>query len=277
MPVFNQNKNSKMKKLLIVTVSCILFSAASALAGIIVIEGNYQGKNLYIQNPFGSSGVGFCVTEVLVNNQVTTDETNSSAFEIDFKNFKLKLGEIKHKDDRKPKVLNPEVLRPRSTFEIVSMKLEKDGLFKWSTKGETGKLPYIVEQYVYTTWKKVGEVEGNGAPELNEYSFRVIPHSGKNQFRVKQIDYTNQSHLSRPVDFLSTTPELDFQPKKVSNIIEFVQLKNNKVSGETMFEVYDQYGNIVKKGFSNQVDVSNLSKGIYYIIYDGKSGEFLKK
>lgn len=283
MSILNKNKNRKMKKLLIVTVACILFSAASALAGIIVIEGNYQGKNLYIQNPFGSSGVGFCVTEVLVNNQVTTDETNSSAFEVDFKNFKLKLGDkievkIKHKDDCKPKVLNPEVLRPRSTFEIVNnMSISKDGLLKWSTKGETGKLPYIVEHYVFNTWKKVGEVEGNGSASLNEYSFKVVPHSGKNQFRVKQIDYTNQPRLSKYVDFLSTSPELDFQPKKASNIIEFVQLKNPKASGETMFEIYDQYGNIVKKGYSNQVDVSNLTKGIYYIIYDGKSDQFLKK
>ena len=184
---------------------------------------------------------------------------------------------IKHKDDCKPKVLNPEVLKPRSTFEIITMKIDKEGLLKWNTKAETGKLPYIIEQYVYTTWKKVGEVEGIGASESNEYSFKIAPHSGKNQFRVKQVDYTNQSHVSKPVEFMSTTPALDFLPKKVNNVIEFVQLANNKVSEETMFEIYDQYGNIVKKGFAKQVDVSNLQKGVYYIIYDGKSGEFVKK
>ena len=271
-----------MKKLLLFAAACFLLATSQTFAGIIVLEGNYQGKNLFIQNPFGSSGVGFCVTEVLVNNQVTTDEINSSAFEVDFKNFKMKLGDkievkIKHKDDCKPKILNPEILRPRSTFEILNMKIDKEGTLKWTTKGETGKLPYIIEQYVYTTWKKVGEIEGSGLNETNEYTFKVIPHSGKNQFRVKQIDYTNQSRLSKPVDFLSTSPALDFLPKKVSSTIEFVQLNNNKVSGETMFEIYDQYGNIVKKGFAKQVDVSNLPKGIYYIIYDGKSGEFVKK
>ena len=271
-----------MKRLLLFAFVCFLLGTSYTNAGIIVLEGNYQGKNLYIQNPFGSSGVGFCVMEVLVNDQVSEDETNSSAFEIDFKNFKLKLGDkievkIKHKDDCKPKVLNPEVLKPRSTFEIITMKIDKEGLLKWNTKAETGKLPYIIEQYVYTTWKKVGEVEGIGASESNEYSFKIAPHSGKNQFRVKQVDYTNQSHVSKPVEFMSTTPALDFLPKKVNNVIEFVQLANNKVSEETMFEIYDQYGNIVKKGFAKQVDVSNLQKGVYYIIYDGKSGEFVKK
>src|SRR5437868_2524545 len=77
---------------------------------VIILEGNYQGKNLYVQNPYGSGGVGFCVTEVLVNGNIATDEIASSAFEIDFKPHKLVVGDkveikIKHKEDCKPKVL----------------------------------------------------------------------------------------------------------------------------------------------------------------------------
>ena len=181
-----QKINEKMKKLILLAFIGLSLMVIRVSAGVIVLEGNYQGKNLFVQNPFGSSGVGFCVMEVLVNDQVTTDEINSSAFEIDFKNFQLKLGDkievkIKHKDDCKPKVLNPEVLRPRSTYDVLSMKVDKDGTLKWSTKGETGKLPYIVEQFVYTKWTKVGEVEGSGSTETNEYSFKIVPHSGKNQ------------------------------------------------------------------------------------------------
>ena len=72
-------------------------------AGTIVLEGHYQGKNLYVQNPFAGSGVGFCTFEVTVNGNVTTDEWNSSAFEIDFTVQQLKIGDpvivkIKHKD-----------------------------------------------------------------------------------------------------------------------------------------------------------------------------------
>ncbi|PJC62331.1 MAG: hypothetical protein CO022_05125, partial [Flavobacteriales bacterium CG_4_9_14_0_2_um_filter_32_27] len=65
----------------------LLFSiliAFSSYAGVIVLEGHYQGKNLYVQNPFAGSGVGFCTFEVTINGDVTTDEVNSSAFEIDF-------------------------------------------------------------------------------------------------------------------------------------------------------------------------------------------------
>lgn len=253
----------------------LLISAIGAQAtGVIILEGNYQGKNLYVQNPFAGSGVGFCVFEVLVNEQVSTDEINSSAFEVDLKNYQLKLGDkvvvkIKHKDDCKPKVLNPEVLKPKSTFEVMAIKVEKDGTLKWSTKNESGKLPYIVQQFRWNKWVNVGEVEGNGTPDQNDYQFKITPHSGENQFRVKQVDYTGQPKLSKPVKYMSVSPEVTFAPVKVSKEITF--------SEETMFEIYDQYGNVVKKGFSKQIDATNLTKGVYYLNYDNKIGEFVKK
>ena len=267
-----------MKKILFVVFSLFASSSVSAV-GVIVLTGNYQGKNLYIQNPFAGSGVGFCVQEVRVNGNVTTDEIASSAFEIDFRNLNLKIGDavevkITHKDDCKPKVLNPEVLKPKSTFEIVNMAVGTDLTFKWSTKGETGKLTYTIEQFRWNKWVKVGEVEGKGTPEVNEYSFLVSPHSGKNQYRVKQVDYTGQPKLSKTIDYNSSSPEITFSPAKVSKEIGFFA---GSTPTETMFEIYDQFGNIVKRGFASTVDASNLAKGAYYLNYDNKMGEFIKK
>jgi len=247
---------------------------AHALAGTIILEGNYQGKNLYVQNPFAGSGVGFCTYEVRVNGDVTTDEINSSAFEIDFNNFQLEVGEkivvtIKHKDDCKPKVLNPEVLKPKSTFEVVSMKIDKEGVINWTTKGETGKLPFVVEQFRWSKWIKVGEEEGVGTGGTNNYSFKCTPHTGENLFRVKQIDYTGKPRYSKAAKYRSLDNEVTFHPIKVKKDIIF--------TAETMFEIYDSYGNIVKKGFAEKVDVSNLAKGIYYLNYDNKTDKFVKK
>lgn len=269
-----------MKKLFPYALFLALASVkAYSQGGVIILEGNYQGKNLYIQNPYASGGVGFCVTEVLVNGNITTDESNSSAFEIDFKPHKLNIGDkvevkIKHKEDCKPKILNAEVLKPKSTFEVVSMSVEKDGTLKWSTKSETGKLAFAVEQFRWNKWVKVGEVEGNGTPVTNNYSFKVAPHSGKNQVRVRQTDYSGQPRLSKPVDFTSDVPEVTFAPVKASKDINFVA-QDKPI--ETMYEIYDQYGNIVKKGFGSKVDVSNLPKGGYFLNFDNKMGEFVKK
>ncbi len=268
-----------MKKILFFTLIGLLVSTTGFSTGVIVLEGNYQGKNLYVQNSFAASGVGFCVQEVRVNGNVTTDEITSSAFEIDFRNLQLKMGDkvevrITHKDDCKPKILNPEVLKPKSTFEVLTIAVDKDLTFKWTTKGETGKLPYIVEQFRWNKWVKVGEVEGNGTAAENSYSFKITPHSGKNQFRVKQIDYTGLPKFSKAVDYASGIPEVSYSPAKVSKEILF-SANNSPV--ETMFEIYDQFGNIVKRGYSRSVDVSNLGKGAYYLNYDNKMGEFIKK
>lgn len=240
----------------------------------IELEGIFQGKNLYVMNPFASSGVGFCVYEVKVNGQLTTDEINSSAFEIDLSAFQFSLGdkiivEIKHKDNCKPKVLNPEVLKPKSTFNITLINIDKEGTLRWKAKGETGKLPYIVEQFRWNKWVKVGTVEGKGTPAENKYSIKVIPHSGNNKFRVKQLDYTKKPRYSQEVSYRSTAPPITFSPKKADTEIIF--------SGETMFEVYDYYGNIVRKGTGSKIDVSKLKKGNYFLNYDTQMDSFKKK
>ena len=267
------------KTFLFLILSGILTTKGFSQGGVIILEGNYQGKNLYVQNPFGSGGVGFCVTEVFVNGNITTDEVNSSAFEIDFKSHKLQIGEkveikIKHKEDCKPKVLNPEVLKPKSTFEVITMTIDKDGTLKWSTKSETGKLAFAVEQFRWNKWVKVGEVDGVGTPVTNNYSFKIAAHSGKNQVRVRQTDYSGQPRLSKPVDFMSDASEVTFAPVKVSTTISFVAADKPT---ETMYEIYDQYGNVVKRGFGSSIDATNLTKGGYFLNYDNKMAEFIKK
>ncbi len=263
-----------MKKVLLLITSFIS-TTFICFAGNIILEGNYQGKNLYVQNPFAGTGVGFCVQKVEVNGQVTTDEINSSAFEIDFNNYQFKIGDkvtvkITHKDDCKPKVLNPEVLKPKSTFEVTTMKLDGDGSLKWNTKNETGKLPFIIEQYRWNKWVKVGEMDGKGIGDNNEYVFKISTlHTGENQVRLKQVDYTSQPRYSKPVKFVSTQPEITYTPVKVAKDITF--------SAETLYEIYDQYGNVVKKGFGKTIDCGNLAKGVYYLNYDNKTAEFIKK
>jgi hypothetical protein len=262
-----------MKKLLLSS-AVILASLSNALAGIIVIEGKYQDKNLYVQNGYSGNGVGFCTYEVTINGKTSTDEVNSSAFEIDFAAFQIKPGtpvivEIKHKDDCSPKVLNPEALKPRATFEVISINIDKNGLLNWSTKNEMGSLPYVVEQFRWNKWIPVGEVKGSGDMNNNTYSFQTTPHSGENKFRVKQVGYGDAAKMSGNVTFISTIGQPTYSMGKSANNIEF--------SGDTMYEVYDAYGNVIKRGFGNNLDITNLSKGSYYLCYDNITTDFKKK
>ena len=249
--------------------------AAPAMAGTIVLDGHYQGKNVFVQNPFSEAGVGFCVFEVTVNDQIATDEINSSAFEVDMNNFGLKLGDkvvvkVKHKDGCTPLVLNPEVLKPKSTFDIVKQSIGSDGTYTWTTTNETGELPFIVEQKRWNKWVKAGEVMGVGKPGEHTYEFKVTPHSGENTFRVKQVDLSKRARYSETVSYASSTAPITWGPPKPKEEIIF--------SGNTLFEIYDQYGNIVKRGYADRVEVASLKKDLYYLNYDNKMGEtFIKR
>ena len=262
-----------MKQVLVILL--FLFAGLTVSAsGEIVLKGIYQGKNIYVMNPFASSGVGFCVYEVTVNGQLTTDEINSSAFEIDLTIFQFSKGDkliiiIKHKDGCLPKVINPEVLKPQSTYVASLMKVDRDENLTWTTKGESGSLKFIIEQFRWNKWIKVGSVKGKGTVGTNNYSVKVNPHSGNNRFRIKQVDYTRKSRYSKEVRFRSMLPPVTYQPLKPSTEIVF--------SRETMFEIYDYYGNLVNKGVTARIDISSLKKGDYFLNYGTKTETFKRK
>jgi hypothetical protein len=262
-----------MKKLFFLLM-IVLGIAGNSYSAILVLEGKYQDKNLFVQNGFADNGVGFCTYEVTINGRTSTDEVNSSAFEIDFTAFKLIPGsavvvEIKHKDGCTPKVLNPEVLTPKPTFEVLSINIDKNGLLGWSTKNEMGSLPYVVEQFRWNKWIPVGEVKGSGSMDNNSYSFQTIPHSGENKFRVKQVGFNDISKMSTPVIFNSISGTPTFEQDNKKGTIEF--------SSETLYEVYDCYGSITKRGYGNKLDISNLIKGSYFLCYDNVMSDFKKK
>jgi hypothetical protein len=245
-----------------------------AMAESLVLNGVYQGKDLYVKNPFSKDGVGFCVFEVIVNGELTRDEINSSAFAIDFNVMGIKQGTtleiiINHKDGCNPLVLNPEAIKPHSTFRINEIKVEKNVL-TWTTSNESGALPFIVEQFRWNKWVKAGEVMGEGSPEETTYQFELTPYSGENKVRLRQTDYTAKPKYSDQVIYKSALSSVSFEPKKVADEITF--------SAATRYEIFDRFGNLVKTGFGKSLNVSNLNKGEdYYINYDNSFGETFRK
>lgn len=254
----------------------VLLSAQMIAQETIVLDGIYKGKDLYIKNPFAPEGVGFCAYEVKVNGLVTSDELNSSAFIVDLSLFDLKPNQavelmIKHKTGCKPEIINPLAIFPESSFEIVSMKLAGDGLLSWTTSSESGPLTFRVEQFKWNKWVQVGEVLGSGKSENNNYTFQGDLHFGKNQFKVSQANADGSRRNSKVVEVLSNRPaKVELLTEKVRDKIEF--------SGPTGFELFNSFGDLVQKGQSKSIDVSQLEKGAYYLNYGNiTSWEFFKR
>ena len=85
------------------TSTFFLLFIITSYAGVVLVEGKYQNKNLYVQNAYSDAGVGFCTFAVYVNGKLTNDEINATAFEIDLSQLQLKYGQditvkIMHKD-----------------------------------------------------------------------------------------------------------------------------------------------------------------------------------
>lgn len=264
--------SNNMKKLGFILL--LLSASYAANAGVYVMEGKYQNRNVYVQNSIASSGVGYCTYEVRVNGELTTDEINSSAFEIDLSALALKYGdkvqiEIKYKEGCSPKVLNPDVLKPKPTFETQSISVDGAGLIKWTTTNEQGSIPFTIEQFRWNKWIPVGEVDGRGLISENSYQFKATLHSGENKFRVKQSGSGNSQRFSLATTIVSGAPKLEYSVSKNNELVTF--------SGETLYEVYDYYGAIVKKGYGKTVNMSSLAKGGYYLCYDNEVSDFRRK
>ncbi len=245
------------------------------MAEVIIIEGFYQGKDLYVKNPNSPKGVGYCVYEVQVNDDVTADEINSNAFVIDLHSLGLELGaplivKIIHHDECKPKVLNMDAVLPQSTYELSAMEIDSKGVLHWTTSNEIGELPYIIQQYKWNKWVNIGEVIGTGRMDENNYSFQVSAHTGRNIYRIAQKTNKGRVRYTDEVAYASTqTAPITIESTKVTEAVSF--------SAKTHYEIFDEYGRLIKRGFDSQVDIASLQKGQYYINYDNRFGESFDK
>ena len=237
-----------------------------------VISGSYQGKNLYIQNPFTANMKDFCTDEVYLNEVKIMDNIKSSAYEIDLSNLPVNTPvniRIIHKEDCKPKVLNAQVIRSGLVFSFANFMIDEKELL-WSTKGEKPGDKIYVEQFLYNNWVTLREIPAKGTSSSNSYSLESNHHSGVNKYRIKHIEKeSNTVHYSKVVDYVSANPEVTFFPKRVSNKIYLSRVVD--------YEIVDGSGNILAKGKGKEIPCERLEEGVYYLNIDNKTEKFLKK
>ncbi len=255
------------------------FFITSLVSGqILSVSGYYEGMNLFVSNPIKNDGYGYCIHKVLVNGIVLPASIQTDYFEIDMSLFNIKKGEevfieLEHGEGCLPTFLNPEVLLPYSTFELISIQANNAGKISWSTKNESGKLTFLVEQYKWNRWVLAAEVLGKGLKNTNQYTIDILPTSGYNKVRVAQVDNTGQKRASKSVGFTSTIKSIKKTPSKVKSNLYF---KAESELTKTKFEIYDAYGNLLKKGYDHTINCTDLLNGIYNINYDNKSEKFIK-
>ena len=241
---------------------------------VIILEGSYQERNVYVINSVSSAGVGYCTYEVRVNGEVTTDNINSSAFEIDLTQYQFAVGspifiEIRYREGCSPKVVNPNVILPKPSFHCESVELQSDGLLKWKTTNEQGALPFIVQQFKWSKWINVGEVQGKGTAGPNDYNFQLDLVSGQNKVRVIQKGFNGEKLVSPVGAAESEITRVSWDYDRRGQTVNF--------SRETAYELYDRFGRLKKRGFGQAMDVSNMEAESYWLSYDSMTDPFEKR
>jgi hypothetical protein len=261
-------------KIFTLIISFFTFTAYCVAQDTLIAEGNYFGKNLYVVNPSCGSDTSFGVTRVLVNGNISKDEIRSNSFEIDFSLLELNSGEavrvlLIYTKDCVPKIINPDVLKPQSTFAFVSAKPDKTGKITFVVKGELFS-SFTVEQYRWKKWITVGEVDNMDTLKKNTYIFETKPHYGQNLFRMSHTDMKGNVVYSKTVKYRpAAAKEVFISSLKVTDAINF--------SAETAYEIFDEKGNFLLDGTGDQVSITDLPKGKYWVNYDNKTELVTKK
>lgn len=235
------------------------------------IYGAYQGKNIYVQNPFTTNMKDFCTDDVFVNDIKVLTEIKSSAYEIDLSNLAKNQAvtiKITHKEDCKPKVLNAQVIRLNSSFQFSNFNIDNE-ILNWSTRGEKIGDKVSVEQFINNNWFTIKEMVAKGSSSNNNYVVDQNHHSSLNKYRIKYTEKDGNIIYSKIVEFQSLLPEVTFYPKRVSNKIY--------LSRPITYEIIDGAGSVINKGKGKEIVCEQLKEGVYYLNIDNKTEKFLKK
>jgi len=241
-------------------------------AGETYFTGVYQGKILFIQNPYDPTVAQFCIKELYVNGSKKTFNPKLSAISLDFEKVELYAPvtiKIIHKDSCDPIILNPDAIFFHSTFNFKAIILS-DSLLSWKAVGDKPGARYIVERYESGIWDEVETIEAKGVYAGTEYEYVPNLEEGANKYRIRYIFPDNKYLYSREMDYHYYPEPVTFNPKRTNHMIKF--------SRSTSYKIYDPEDKMVLEGVGTQVDVRRLWKGEYIIYFDGKDpGSFIKE
>lgn len=235
------------------------------------LTGVYQGKTLFIQNPYDSKSKAFCVKQISVNDRLLSLNYRVSAIKLDFPGVDLNVPvtiRIEHEAGCVPIVINPDAIFYHSMFSFREIALTDTALV-WRTAGERVDSYYIIEKYENGVWFEVKRVEALG--NFGEAQYAEMPEvdEGPNKFRIKYV-YPSGDHLySREIDFHYYREPVTFSPHKVKDEI--------KMSRTARYVIFDRGNKIVLSGEGSTIDVRQLPSGEYIVYFDDKDpGVFTK-
>jgi len=235
------------------------------------MTGEYQGKNIYVQNPLSKDKINFCTNEVYLNERLISNSPKTSAYEIDLSD--LEIGgpifiKIVHKEGCTPKVINPQVIRSKSKFQFLNVNADALSIH-WSTIGELPYGKFFLEHYRNREWIIIETISGKGSFDANQYDITPEHHTGDNKYRIKYVQSNGKIFFSQVFEYFNDVEPISFFPTLVVDKIT--------LSRASDYAVVDSYGNQITKGKGAEIDLDNLKAGLYFLYVDNREEKFVKK
>ena len=231
----------------------------------IEIIGVYQGKSLFIQNPYEPSDGSFCVRSVYVNNQLQELNYNLSALKIDFErqdDFTPVTIRIVSKDSVcSPIIINPDAILFHTAFKFTEINLS-DSSLTWQSEGEQIEGAYRIEKFGTGYWEEIDTQNAKGRFEVANYTHIPRLKEGGNKYRIK-YNFGNGKYL------FSDEVVFDFYPEPVA-LGSTKATQTLTFSRVADYRIFDQNSKMVLEGRGSSVDIRSLWPGDYVIYFNEK-------
>ena len=243
-----------------------------AFGGELVLKGKYNGKNVFVRNPYNAETEEFCTINVYVNDRLILEGPQLSAFQIDLSYLNqgaLVVVRIEYRDDCQPVVMNPTVLSFNAGFQFLSSHSDNNSI-NWTTIGELPGGEYQLEQlFKKGGWKTIKSFEAKGAMNINQYSIEPNHFPGENHYRVGYKDSNGNQYYSVEIMYTSTDDPITFSPEIVTTSIS--------LSKATQYAILDMNDNEIRKGSGKEIELQDLRPGEYYLFIENRKERFVKQ
>ena len=163
-------------------------------------------------------------------------------------------------------------------IELLSFSGKNTGRYnflEWRTANEINNKGFDVERSTDgLLFEKMGFVSGKGGPG-NDYSFQDnIPRAGINYYRLRQIDNDGQFEYSGIIAINDDSGIFAIYPNPGKDVFHFL--------GKVITDQYIMISNALGQRFQvrlvqNQLDLSRLPSGLYYLNLDGYTFKLVKE
>src|ERR1051326_2684995 len=208
---------------------------------------------------------------ILLNGDSLDLSKDSGTVDIDLQAHNIKDGDSVHVKIFSPivsvSIINYKDLAATGQFEISKVFMDPDGTMHFTALNESGKFTYTIEAFRWNKWMTIGEVKSVGSVKPTDYSINIRSWAYPEMLvRVIAFKYQEIPVYSKPIK----VP--DFPPV---NLVNPHPKKAVEFSGETRYELYDEFGNLVLMGYGRKVDIRKLQRGVYYLNYDNKTAKII--